>query len=59
VDRSGRYADVKDILARKARGRRARARLKFSEKIAILEQLRKDARTVSLARQKRRVRPPA
>jgi hypothetical protein len=38
-----KYPDISDILAMKAKGRRARADLSFAEKLAILDKLREAA----------------
>ena len=45
------YPDVSDILARKERGRRARALLTFVEKLEILDRLRENE--LSLGRELR------
>ena len=47
------YPDIADILAQKARGRRARASLSFAEKLAILDKLRKEVAPIVRARQER------
>ena len=51
------YPDVRDILARKAEGRRALAALTFAEKIAILEALRAHVEPIRRAREMRRAQP--
>jgi hypothetical protein len=55
------YPDISDIIAAKAAGRRERAALSFSEKLAIVDELRKRVRPIVLARESRkrqRQRPP-
>jgi hypothetical protein len=48
------YPDVSDILARKAEGRRDRARRSFGEKIAAVEQLRARLAPLKKHRERRR-----
>lgn len=45
MDQSKIYPDLTDILARKARGRLALARLSFAEKLDILDRLRENELT--------------
>lgn len=47
------YPDITDILARKASGRRKRARLSFGEKLEILDRLRDDVAPIVAAREAR------
>ena len=47
------YPDITDILARKAGGRRERARLSFGEKLEILDRLRDEAAPIVSARKAR------
>jgi len=57
---SGRtYPDITDILARKARGRRARAALSFAEKLDALERLRENVAPIVEGRRLRAGKPPA
>ena len=51
--KSHSYPDVSDILARKAEGRKVLASLTFSEKLAILEQMRSRVTPFRRAREKR------
>jgi len=53
MDGTHHYPDIADILARKARGRRARARLSFGEKLEILDRMREDAAPIVAAREAR------
>jgi hypothetical protein len=46
--------DISDILARKAEGRRELAKLSFSQKLAILEEMRARLAPLRKAREKRR-----
>jgi hypothetical protein len=45
--------DITEILAQKARGRRERASLSFTEKLAILDKLREDVAPIVEARRAR------
>jgi hypothetical protein len=47
------YPDITDILAQKARGRRERASLSFTEKLMVLEKLRKNVAPIVQARRAR------
>jgi hypothetical protein len=51
------FSDISDVLARKAQGRRERARLPFAEKLAILDRLRETAEQMKRARVSRSARP--
>lgn len=53
MDRIRQYPDITDILARKASGRRERARLSFGEKLEILDRLRDDVAPIVAAREAR------
>jgi hypothetical protein len=53
MNRRYRYPDIDDIVARKAKGRGARARLSFGEKLEILDKLRDDVAPIVRARQAR------
>ena len=53
MDRRHQYSDISDIVARKAKGRRERARLGFGEKLDILDKLRADVAPIIQARQAR------
>lgn len=48
------YPDNSEILARKAQGRRERARLTFAQKLAVLDALRERVAPITRARQARR-----
>jgi hypothetical protein len=48
-----RYPDIGDIVARKAKGRRERARLSFDEKLELLDKLRDDVAPIVQARRAR------
>jgi hypothetical protein len=50
------FPDISDILARKASGRRQQAALSFTEKLAILDSLKKRVEPLVQARKKRRGR---
>jgi hypothetical protein len=50
---SDRSADISDILARKAKGRRDRAALGFAEKLDTLDALRARVEPIVLARRAR------
>jgi hypothetical protein len=49
-----KYPDISDILARKAEGRKELAALSFSQKLAILDQMRARLAPFREAREKRR-----
>jgi len=53
AERTKQYPDVADILARKARGRRARASLSFAEKLDALDALRARVEPLVRARKSR------
>jgi hypothetical protein len=53
MNRRHRYPDIGDIVARKAKGRRARARLSFDEKLELLDKLRDDVAPIVQARRAR------
>jgi len=53
MDRISQYPDITDILLRKAKGRRERARLSFGEKLEILDRLRDDVAPIVAAREAR------
>jgi hypothetical protein len=55
-DRSSRYPDVSDVLARKAAGRRERAALSFAEKLDILDALKQRLEPLVRARTGRAAR---
>lgn len=52
--RKKRYPDNSEILARKARGRKALARASFAEKLAMLEQLKERVESVVRGREARK-----
>lgn len=54
IDHDKAYPDISDILARKAEGMRARARLSFAEKLAALDALRERVAPVIEAREERK-----
>ena len=48
-----RYPDIRELIAKKARGRSERARLSFGEKLEILDKMRADIEPIVRARQDR------
>lgn len=53
--RTPAYPDISDILARKAEGRRQRAKLSFAEKLAAVDELRARIEPVVRAREARKL----
>jgi hypothetical protein len=53
MDKQGQYPNIADILARKAKGRRERAALSFTEKLDILDKMRRDIEPFVRARRAR------
>ena len=49
-----KYPDISDIIARKEQGRRERAALSFSQKLAILEEMRERLTPLVKAFERRR-----
>ena len=56
ANRIDQYPGISAILARKARGRRQRAALSFTEKLAAVEALRERAEPIIRARELRKAR---
>lgn len=57
MDITRQYPDVDEIFARKVQGRRERAALSFSEKLAILDRMREDVRSFREALASGRAKP--
>ena len=53
-DKKARYPDISDIHARKAEGRRRRAKLSFAEKLVILDEMKNRIEPIVQARNARR-----
>jgi|HubBroStandDraft_6_1064221.scaffolds.fasta_scaffold45666_4 hypothetical protein len=53
MDKQGQYPNIADILARKAKGRRERAALSFTEKLDVLDKMRRDIEPFVRARRAR------
>jgi len=53
MERRPGFPDIRDIIARKAKGRIARARLSFDDKLDILDNLRNDVAPIVAARRAR------
>ena len=56
MDKSPKYPDISDILARKAKGREAASKKSFAEKIAMVEALNERLAPLKAARERRRER---
>ena len=57
MDKTGpKYPDISDIIARKEQGRRERAALSFSQKLAILEEMRERLMPLVKAFEQRRAK---
>ena len=56
MSRETDYPDISEILQRKAEARKERAKLPFSEKIAIIEAMRERAVPFRKAREERRAK---